>query len=223
MGSIHPVVNLVVTIALVALSIVIHEVSHGWVAYKLGDPTAKAAGRLTLNPLKHIDPFGTILLPALMAFSGGPAFGYAKPVPYNPSYFKDIRKGEFLTAMAGPMSNLLQALVGAAIAWIVVFLFDHTSKLFIYQVIYYFASTYIYVNLILMFFNLIPLPPLDGSAIIAPFLSDKQLNTYYKIQGYSIFILLAVFFLVPMVFHVNPIGIYLNATAGNLYDLLLPV
>ena len=96
-------------------AIVCHEVAHGWMAAKLGDPTAKQSGRLTLNPLKHIDPFGTVILPLILAVSHMPVFGYAKPVPYNPTYFKDIRKGELLTGLAGSAANLLLSILGAGI------------------------------------------------------------------------------------------------------------
>lgn len=96
-------------------AIVFHEVAHGIAAYKLGDPTAKSAGRLSLNPLKHVDIFGTVIMPlALMALKM-PVFGYAKPVPYNPSYFKDPRKGDLIVGLAGPSANLIMAIIGAAI------------------------------------------------------------------------------------------------------------
>lgn len=196
-------------------AIVFHEVAHGFVANKLGDPTAKALGRLSLNPIKHIDPFGTVILPILLAFSGMPVFGYAKPVPYNPRYFKNLRKGEVLTGLAGPCANFLLALVGAAVGWFsVMFLYDldATTGYLVYAVSYYF----VFVNLCLMFFNLLPIPPLDGSSIIAVFLSDKALQVFYKIQQYSLPILMVILIVIPMVFNVNPLGWYLQTTAGNL-------
>ena len=97
-------------------AIVFHEVAHGFAAYRLGDPTAKAAGRLTLNPLAHVDPFGSVILPLLMMIMGGPVFGYAKPVPYNPTFFKNKRTDDFIVGMAGPAANLLMALLGSAVA-----------------------------------------------------------------------------------------------------------
>ena len=99
-------------------AIVFHEVAHGFVANLLGDPTAKLAGRLTLNPVKHIDPFGTVLLPLLMAMMGGPVFGYAKPVPYNPRFFRNKRVGDLLVGLAGPAANLVMALLGALVMWL---------------------------------------------------------------------------------------------------------
>ena len=99
-----PIESIIMIICFVP-AIVVHEVSHGFVAWKLGDPTAKNLGRLSLNPIKHVDPFGTVILPLLLMLAGGPIFGYAKPVPYNPGYFKKIRQGELLTGLAGPASG----------------------------------------------------------------------------------------------------------------------
>lgn len=98
-------------------AIVFHEVAHGFAAYKLGDPTAKRAGRLSLNPLKHVDPFGTVILPLCMLAMNGPVFGYAKPVPYNPSYFKNPKTGDVIVGLAGPAANLVMAAFAGAIAW----------------------------------------------------------------------------------------------------------
>ena len=98
-------------------AIVFHEVAHGFVAYRLGDPTAKRAGRLSLNPLKHVDPFGTVILPLCMLAMNGPVFGYAKPVPYNPSYFKNPKTGDVIVGLAGPAANLVMAAFAGAIAW----------------------------------------------------------------------------------------------------------
>ncbi len=223
-------VDTIITIALMivafVIAIVVHECAHGWAAYKLGDPTAKNAGRLTLNPVAHIDPFGTVILPglliALSALSGGLGFvfGYAKPVPYNPRYFKNIRTGEVIVGFAGPASNLVMAVVGAAIAWGANYLYLYVPDVALY--LWYFGVYFCQINLALAFFNLIPLPPLDGSSIIAVFLSDKALRAYYKVQQYSMFILLLLIMAVPYFLHIDIIGIYLNATAGNLAMLLLP-
>ncbi|MDR1014541.1 MAG: site-2 protease family protein [Coriobacteriales bacterium] len=201
-------------------AIVIHEAAHGFVAHRLGDPTAKARGRITLNPLKHIDPFGTVILPVILAVSGLPVFGYAKPVPYNPRYFKNIKVGEVLTGLAGPAANLLMALVGAAVCFAVVPLLSPTSEAsgWVFTALYYFVL----INLYLMFFNLIPIPPLDGSSVIMPLLPHKALPTWYQIQRYALPILMIVVIVLPMVIGFNPLGIYLDLTAGNLARLLLP-
>lgn len=224
----------IIRIALMVIAfipaIVVHEWAHGFAAYKLGDPTAKRSGRLTLNPIAHIDPFGTIILPGLLilmsAVSGGAGmvFGYAKPVPYNPRYFKDIRKGELITGLAGPAANILMSLVGAAIAWGGASMLQHPAGMFeVWLYVWYFGVYFTMVNLCLAFFNLIPLPPLDGSSIIAVFLSDRALRMYYKVQQYAMFILLLVILVLPYFIHVDVIGMYLDATAGRIASFLLPI
>ena len=193
-------------------AIVFHEVMHGFAAYRLGDPTAKRQGRLSLNPLKHIDPFGTVILPLCMMLMNGPVFGYAKPVPYNPSYFKDPKKGDVIVGLAGPAANLALAFVGAMVAWIL-YAPAHTlvleSQLFNYFYLL-FLPMFVLINLYLMFFNLLPIPPLDGSSIFALVLPKKYLPQYYKIQQYAFPIFLIVIVVVPYVFHFNPVSIYLN-------------
>lgn len=202
-------------------AIVIHECAHGFAAAKLGDPTARNAGRLSLNPLRHVDPFGTVLLPGLLILSGaGFVFGYAKPVPYNPRYFKDVRKGEVIVGLAGPASNLLMSLVGAAIAWGSLQLFGLSQELALYT--WYFGCYFCSVNLCLAFFNLLPIPPLDGSSIVAPLLSDRALDVYYQVQRYGMFILMLFVFLPYFIPQLDVLGIYLQATAGNLANLMLP-
>lgn len=212
-----PITSIIMIVCFIP-AIVVHEVSHGFVAWKLGDPTAKNKGRLTLNPIKHVDPFGTVLLPLILLLAGGPIFGYAKPVPYNPSYFKDVRKGELLTGLAGPASNLLMGLLGALVAYIVLLpgFVPADVGYWVFVACYYFTM----INFWLMFFNLLPIPPLDGSSIIAPFLSDKALRTYYSMQRYALPVLMIVLIGIPYVFNFSPLGIYLDATAGNLSRLL---
>jgi Zn-dependent protease len=189
-------------------ALVIHEVSHGFAAYKLGDPTAKRAGRLSLNPLKHIDPFGTVILPLLMMILNWPIFGYAKPVPYNPTYFKDPRKGDFITGIAGPLSNLCMALIACGIAWALqgVSLPTELVRNTVFQYFYFlFLPMFCLVNLYLMFFNLIPIPPLDGSSIIALFIPVRLLPKWYSIQHYAFPVLMIAIIVLPYVLNVNPI------------------
>lgn len=212
--------SIVMPVVLVIFAAMLHEIAHGWVAYKCGDNTAKAAGRLSLNPARHLDPFGSVILPIIMAAAGGPVFAFAKPVPYNPNNLRHPRRDEVLVALAGPASNILQALVAAAAFRGLFNLYTSSTQIVLYEVLQVLA-TYVYVNLVLMFFNLIPLPPLDGSAIISPLLKGDARRTYYKIQQYSMPILLVVLYLVPMVLHVDPLGAYLTTTAGGLYDILL--
>lgn len=205
-------------------AIVLHEVAHGYAAYKLGDPTAKEAGRLTLNPLAHIDPFGTVLLPLMLMVAHAPVFGYAKPVPYNPRYFEDRRKGDVIVGLAGPAANFIQALIGSAVAWL---LFEQavtvmaSSEVFAY---FYglFLPYYVLINLFLMFFNLLPIPPLDGSCIYVYLVPKNRMDIYYTIEQYAMPVLLVLLFIVPYILPVSPISLYMGATAGNLANLLYP-
>ena len=205
-------------------AIVCHEVMHGFAAYKLGDPTAKSAGRLSLNPMKHVDPFGTVILPLCMMLMGGPVFGYAKPVPYNPAYFKDPKKGDVIVGLAGPFANLLLACLAALVSWI---LFPMAQNLVMqnefFSIFYLqFLPMFALINLYLMFFNLLPIPPLDGSSIIALVLPRKYLPRYYQMQRYAFPVFMIVLIALPYVFNINPVGIYLDVTAGNLGNLLFP-
>lgn len=204
-------------------AIVLHEVAHGFAAHKLGDPTAKSQGRLSLNPVKHVDPFGTVIMPLCLMAMGGPVFGYAKPVPYNPMYFKNLRKGEAIVGLAGPAANLAMAMLAAFCAWILLPVAPSllSNELFAYFYLM-FLPMFAQINLYLMFFNLLPIPPLDGSSIIALFLNNKQLAAYYRVQRYALPVFMIVIVLVPYIFHFNPVGIYLNFTAGNLARFMFP-
>ncbi len=212
-------------------AIVLHEVSHGYMAFRLGDPTAKAMGRLSLNPAKHVDLFGTIILPAMLILAGGPVFGYAKPVPYNPRYFKDKRKGDLLVGLAGPAANLVMALVGSALMWLAYWLINANgvaimNNQLLYDVVNYlwlFLYLFVLVNLYLMFFNLLPIPPLDGSSIFAFLLPEKYLPTYYKVEQYAMPVFLILVIVLPYVLNVNPISAYLRFTAGNVFTWLTPI
>ena len=214
-----------IELACIVFSIMVHEISHGYAAYRLGDPTAKRAGRLSLNPAKHLDPVGSVLLPLIMSFIGGPIFAYAKPVPYNPMYFKDRKRGELIVAFAGPASNLAQALVGAAICCIVQAAVSPTMSMGMVEAliwVYRIGYCYCLINLVLLFFNIIPLPPLDGASIVTAFLTPAGMEKFYKVKQYSMFILLALLFLVPMVTPWDPLGWYLKHTAYALLNVLIP-
>lgn len=207
-------------------AIVLHEMGHAFAAYKLGDPTAKSQGRLSFNPIRHVDPFGTVIMPLLLMSMNMPIFGYAKPVPYNPQYFEDPRKGDLIVGLAGPAANLIQALLGAAVAWacctyLPLGEMTGTSEILRY-VFLYLLPYYVLINLILLFFNLLPIPPLDGSSIFAFFCPVEHLATYYRVQQYALPIFLVLAILVPEILHVNPIGAFLDLTAYNLFDLVFP-
>ncbi len=204
-------------------AIVIHEVSHGFVAHRLGDPTAKRAGRLSLNPLKHIDIFGTVILPLVLIVMGAPVFGYAKPVPYNPSYFKNPRIGDFLVGIAGSITNFLMAVIAALVAHLLFGVYQQFMDNTVFSYFYtMFLPMFTLINLYLMFFNLIPLPPLDGSSIFALILPKKYLSKYYAIERYALPILLIVVIVLPYVIGFNPFSWYLNVTAGNVANLIYP-
>lgn len=211
-------------------AMVFHEVAHGFAAYKLGDPTAKNMGRLTANPLKHIDPFGTVIMPLMLMAVGLPVFGYAKPVPYNPFFFKDKRKGDLIVGLAGPAANLVMALLGALVYHLVVIVMrsipQTTAAVILnstigYNFIFLLIPLFVYINLIFMFFNLIPIPPLDGSSVLAVLLPPKYMPQYYKVQQWALPIFMIVVIMLPQIISFNPIGWYLDITAGTLFALLL--
>ena len=194
------------------IGIVIHESAHALAAYLLGDKTARSRGRVSLNPLAHIDPFGTVLLPLLMLAAGGPVFAFAKPVPVYLNNLKHPKRDELLVALAGPLSNVLLALIGALIGhFLMSVLVLQVPMGFIYY-LFSFFMTFIVVNLSLAFFNVIPLPPLDGSSILVPFLKGKALQEYYRIQQYAMPILLVILYLLPSVLHIDIIGMYFDVT-----------
>lgn len=152
------------SVIVLILSATIHEYMHGFVADQLGDPTAKNAGRLSLNPIKHLDPIGSVILPFILVISGSPfVFGWAKPVPYNPNNLNDRKYGDAKVAIAGPLANFSMAIIFS-----IMFRFLDPLSMFAQLV-----SVIIIVNLVLMIFNLVPIPPLDGSKVLATFLPHR--------------------------------------------------
>ena len=195
LGLYQRLIMLVFMVCAVLGSIAVHEVAHGYVSYMLGDPTAKRLGRLSLNPIKHLDPIGTVCL----LFCG---FGWARPVPVDPRYYKEPKKGMAVTALAGPAVNLLIGAVTTVNLSILVWLWE--SGLYsVFPVIRYMsADTYfmatnaayilLYYNLLLAVFNLLPVPPLDGSRLLLAFLPSKQ---YFSVMRYEKLMMLVMFFL----------------------------
>jgi len=173
-------------------AIVVHEVAHGWTAYRLGDTTAYMMGRLTLNPIKHIDPIGTILVPALLIYTVGFAFGWAKPVPINWHNLKSPKRDIALVAIAGPGSNLLMAIGWGIIAKLASVL--PTSLEIISEPLAYMGLFGILINVVLMVFNLIPIPPTDGGRIATSLLPNHISNIVSRIEPYGMFILIALIF-----------------------------
>jgi Zn-dependent protease len=189
--------SLVQKIVLVAppllLAIVFHEVAHGWVANWLGDPTARMLGRLSLNPLKHVDPVLTVILPLMTFLMTGIAFGGAKPIPVTPQNFRNPRRGMALVAAAGPLANVLMAVTWFAIEWLVLILSQQQPHL---EPLIYMAAMGWQVNLMLAVFNLIPIPPLDGSRVIAPLLPRAGVRFMDRIEPYGLFIIFGLIFLI---------------------------
>ncbi len=217
------IIYYVCTILAFVPALVLHEVGHGFVAYKLGDSTAKSMGRLSLNPLKHLDPFGTVILPAMLMFLNMPVFGFAKPVPYNPNNFENKKVGDCLVGLAGPLANLLMALLGSILMYALQSCVNLAFSIDIVKYIYYwFLPQFIMINLYLMFFNLIPVPPLDGSSIIALFIPDQHLGKWYSVQAYALPVLMIVLIVCPYVLGFSPFSAYLNATAGTLANVMIP-
>jgi Zn-dependent protease len=162
---------IIFVIVILILSVVMHEVSHGYAAQMLGDPTARLAGRLTLNPVKHIDPLGSVIIPAILVLTGSSfLIGWAKPVPYNPFNLRNAKWGEAIVAGAGPATNLLIAFVFGMLVRFGSFSPDFMQL----------AGYVVFINILLAFFNLIPIPPLDGSKVLKALL---PYNLAYKYEG----------------------------------------
>lgn len=175
------ILNFVSIAIILFISITLHEYSHGFVAAKFGDPTPKASGRLTLNPLAHIDIFGTVILPILLIVlsSGKFSFGYAKPVPINPYHFKNPKKDILWVGLAGPAVNFL-------IAFLLVLILKASNYMFIPEII----IEGILINFILAIFNLIPIPPLDGSRVLSAALPYKLSYLYLKMETAGVFVII---------------------------------
>jgi Zn-dependent protease len=171
----------IISIAILIMSVVLHELSHGYVAELMGDPTPRLQGRLTINPLKHLDPFGSVLVPLLTSLTGF-TFGWAKPIEWNPYNVKNRRRGEFLIAAAGPASNILIAVVFGLVIRFGLLSLPHSFILI--------CAYIVSINIILAVFNLIPIPPLDGSKILFSLLPPRMSHVRHGFERYSIFLIL---------------------------------
>ncbi len=178
----------VIAVGVLMISVIFHEVAHGYTAFRLGDPTARNAGRLTLNPLKHIDPFGTVILPLLLILARFPyPVGWAKPVPVNPHLLRDPRRGMILVGAVGPLTNVTLAILAALALRHLPF----ASAPFLFDVVRFLC----YVNILLSVFNLVPVPPLDGSRVVAGLLPPGLRKGYESIAPYGFFVVIGLFYL----------------------------
>ena len=201
------------------VAVILHEISHGVAAFWFGDDTAKRAGRLTLNPIPHIDPFGSIILPAMGAIAGLPVFGYAKPVPVNATRMRHPRRDIIFVSLAGPACNLtLMAIAALATRRLLhggsglASTFDGHNTNLVVEIAFYFAL----VNLLLGLFNLLPIPPLDGSAVLERFIPERHLPTWYRVRPYGMLAVFAIVFWMPGV-----IDTILNPFYTALYDFVV--
>lgn len=192
----------------ILLAVTLHEVAHGWMARRLGDPTAERLGRLSLNPLVHVDPVGTVLFPLLQVlFTGQVFFGWAKPVPVDPRWFRDPRRGMMWVALAGPATNIAQAILAGLFVqaaarlvpdlpdWVAAGAPTLLGKILV--PLWLMALFAVLVNTALAAFNMIPLPPLDGSRVVAAILPVSLFRSYAGLERYGLLIVLALVVLVP--------------------------
>ena len=192
----------------VVFAITVHEVAHGWVAYQLGDATAKSRGRLTLNPLKHIDPVGTVVLPLILLYIGGFVFGWARPVPVTWQNLGNPRRDMALVAIAGPAANLIMMILWAMLARIILVFNQFPTGLL--ELIIIMCSAGIIINIVLMVINLIPLLPLDGGRIMNSVLPPRMAAVYARLEPFGLIIIVLLLatgllakYLAPVVFAIE--------------------
>jgi len=206
--------QLIISVPALVFAITFHEVSHGYVANRLGDPTARLMGRLTLNPIKHIDPVGTVLLPLILTAMGGVIFGYAKPVPINPANFRDSKRDMAISAAAGPITNVLLAILSSLIIMIIIvpamnLLQSNIANAFFIPLYGMFKFS-IQINLFLAALNLMPVLPLDGGRVLVGLLPYKQAAAFSRLEPYGLIIFFGLIFTGIAKYFIIPIYLLLT-------------
>jgi Zn-dependent protease len=214
------IINLVIQLFVLLFAITIHEAAHGWAASKFGDDTARSMGRVTLNPVAHIDPFGTVLLPLLLVIMRAPVFGWAKPVPVNPFNLRNPRRDNLWISAAGPIANIIAA-VFCLIAIVFIKSLSPGASAFLMGrgglsgsihplgsliLIFFYGAL---INMYLVAFNLIPVPPLDGSGVLMGLLSEEAAQKYDRIRPYGFLIVLGLIYLGVLNVIIRPIQIFI--------------
>ena len=196
------------TVPSMLIALTFHEVAHGYAAYLCGDPTARNLGRLTLNPIKHLDPIGTLLMLLV-------GYGWARPVPVNSRYFKNPRRGMALTALAGPLTNFILGFLGVALYWLTLYFYQDSLVL---DAVLLFLQYFALLNLTFAVFNMIPLPPFDGSRIFLVFLPPKY---YFGVMKYERYIMVAVLVLMSVKPEWSPVGIVVDFLFNKMSELMM--
>ena len=203
----------IISFAALIVAVILHEISHGVVALWFGDDTARRAGRLTLNPIPHIDPFGSVVLPAMGALAGVPVLAWAKPVPVNPSRLRNPRRDMVVVALAGPATNLTLMVASALVARTLIAR-ESAPTVDALSLAAQVALVFAVVNLFLGLFNLLPIPPLDGSALLERALPARHLETWYRFRPYGILVLFL------LVFWTGAVGRLMDPFLDRLYDFV---
>lgn len=208
-------VNLIFLLPILLLSMMAHEVAHGWVAFRLGDPTAKMDGRLTANPLRHLDPVGTLMF-VVTYMMGSFIFGWAKPVPVNPMFFRSRQRGMAIVGLAGPVTNFLVAvIVGLFLNFLPISVLGNaTGELSRFGQILFLAYQ---VNVVLGIFNLVPIPPLDGSRVLGAFFPPRMYQSWLQLDRYGMFFIILIFVVLQ-----GPFQTILSGAFRAVSSVLLP-